>query len=344
MNKFQSSFVLTVTLIILLSGCNDHIPKTGAGQPDSIITNEPEQAEKEAFHIRRYETALFEIDQTNLAQNLKRLVPEFSIFLGKGNFSPEDINQIKGFINDEINQDAYREVKKQYPDLGSLTAGLKKAYENFSKETGKKEIPQTYTYVSGFDFQYPVKYADSAMIIALDMYLGKDYEMYKKMGIPVYLSSRFTADHILPACMKEMAYPFIPEKKGPYTLLDAAIEEGKLLYFAQKLLPGTAEYIIAGFNKNQLQWCYDNESNIWQFIIENELLYSTDSKSMSMFMVDGPFTSSFSQDSPARTGAWLGLQIVKSYMKKNSVSLTSLLAIENSREILEKSGYKPGKK
>jgi uncharacterized protein YjaZ len=62
-----------------------------------------------------------------------------------------------------------------------------------------------------------------------------------------------------------------------------------------------------------------------------------------MFMVDGPFTSSFSQESPARTGAWLGWQIVKAYMKKNNVSLKQLLDNVDSQEILEKSGYKPGK-
>ncbi|MBW6490135.1 MAG: hypothetical protein K0B15_02960 [Lentimicrobium sp.] len=344
MNKSNFSFLLIVSMVILIKGCISKNQNSDVNRPDSLNNSQISLPEKVAFRIKRYETALFEIDKANLETNLKRLVPEFSVFLGSGDFTPDDINQISAFISSDINQDAYQEVKKQYPDLNSLTAGLNKAFENFARETGTKVLHQTYTYVSGFDFQYPVKYADSVIIIALDMFLGKDYEMYKKMGIPIYLSSRFTAEHIIPTCMKEMAYPFIPEQTGPYTLLDAMIEEGKLLYFAQKLLPGTNEHIIAGFNQNQHKWCIDNESNLWQFIIENELLYGTDSKSRSMFMVDGPFTSSFSQDSPARTGAWLGMQIVKSYMKKNNIPLTSLLANGSSREILEKSGYKPRKK
>ncbi|PKP02856.1 MAG: gliding motility lipoprotein GldB, partial [Bacteroidetes bacterium HGW-Bacteroidetes-9] len=56
------------------------------------------------------------------------------------------------------------------------------------------------------------------------------------------------------------------------------------------------------------------------------------------------FTASFSQESPSRTGAWLGWQIVKSYMKNNDSMIAGLMANANSQEILEKSGYKPKKK
>lgn len=347
MKTMRNSIIMsTLSVILVLSGCsgsqnkkNKDVQKNILPQTESGNTDQTQSDLK----IKRYEVALFESDPSNLSQNLKKLVPEYSIFLGKGSFSEEEVTQIRNFITEGSNKAAYAEVRKQYPDLKELSTSLAKAYENFARETGKKNSPETYTYVSGFDVQYPVKYADTVLIIALDMYLGPNFEMYKKMGIPNYLSSRYTARHILPDCIKEMAYPFIPEKTGTYTLLDAMIEQGKLLYFTQKILNSVPENLIVGFSKEQLKWCQQNESNLWQFIIENELLYSTDSKAMSMFMVDGPFTSSFSQESPARTGAWLGWQIVSSYMEKNNVPLTKMTAIENSREILDKSGYKPRK-
>ncbi|MDD3743435.1 MAG: DUF2268 domain-containing putative Zn-dependent protease, partial [Lentimicrobiaceae bacterium] len=205
-------------------------------------------------------------------------------------------------------------------------------------------VPESYTYISGFDFQYPVKYTDSAMIIALDMYLGLDFEMYKMMGIPLYISQRLTRDHIVPDCMKEIALARIPEKQGTYTLLEAMIEQGKVLFFTDITLPEVPDKFKIGFTESQLQWCKDNEANLWQFMVENELLYSSDAKAMSMFMVDGPFTSSFSQDSPARTGAWLGWKIVRTYMKNNNETVETLMANNNAREILEKSGYKPPRK
>jgi hypothetical protein len=336
---------LALSFILTLSGCSGSQNKNGEVQKNSATPLEPGNTDQiqAGLTIKRYEVALFESDPSNLKQNLKKMIPEYSIFLGKGKFSDEEVTQIREFITDVSNKAAYAEVRKQFPDLKELSIKLEKAYENFARETGKRNPPETFTYISGFDAQYPVKYADTVLIIALDMYLGPNFEMYKKMGIPAYISGRYTAGHILPDCVKEMAYPLIPEKTGAYTLLDAMIEQGKLLYFTQKILPGTPEELIIGFNQEQLKWCQQNESNLWQFIIENELLYSTDSKAMSMFMVDGPFTSSFSQESPDRTGAWLGWQIVSSYMKKNNVPLTKMTATENSKEILDKSGYKPRK-
>ncbi len=341
-----SNIIYTLAILLAISGCSGGQEKGKTKQSKEANNDQNEQTAgpTNGFSIKRYEKALFSLDASKLEEGLKKLVPEYSIFLGDGNFTPGEVAQIKDFIADESNKEAYTEVIKQYPNLNKLNTGLQKAYKNYASETGMNCFPETYTYVSGFDVQYPVKYADTVMIIALDMYLGQDFELYKKMGIPAYISSRYTEAHILPDCIKEMAYPLIPEKTGAYTLLDAMIEQGKLLYFTQTVLPETPKELILGFSKAQLKWCNENESNLWQFIIENELLFSTESKAMSMFMVDGPFTSSFSQDSPARTGAWLGWQIVDSYMNKNKVALTTLTATGNSREILDKSGYKPKKK
>ena len=332
--------IFTLAILLVIAGCS--------GSQDKRETNKDKNFDKTdqagGLIIKRYEKALFTLDESRLEEGLKKLVPEYSIFLGDGDFTPGEVAQIRDFISEESNKAAYAEVIKEYPKLNKLSAGLQKAYKNYAHETGMDRFPETYTYVSGFDVQYPVKYADTAMVIALDMYLGQDFELYSKMGIPAYISSRYTEGHLLPDCVKEMIYPLIPEKTDAYTLLDAMIEQGKLLYFTQALLPDTPKELIIGFNQAQLKWCNDNESNLWQFIIENELLFSTESKAMSMFMVDGPFTSSFSQDSPARTGAWLGWQIVDAYMDKNKVPLTTLTATVNSREILDKSGYKPKKK
>jgi hypothetical protein len=294
--------------------------------------------------IHRYEVALFSMDMEDFKTGLEQIAPEYRIFLGDNYLEPPALDQLRAFVMDQQNQDIYQEVIKQYPQLSWLSPALSEGYARSSHALKFFIIPDTYTYISGFDFQYPIKYADSVMIIALDMYLGQDYEMYKKLGIPLYISQRLTREHILPDCMKEIALTRIPEKQGTYSLLEAMIEQGKVLYFTDVTLPDVADRLKIGFSENQLQWCSSNESNLWQFMVENELLYSSDAKAMSMFMVDGPFTSSFSPDSPARTGAWMGWKIVRTYMKNNNVTIEQLLGNGNAREILEKSGYKPPRK
>jgi uncharacterized protein YjaZ len=75
------------------------------------------------------------------------------------------------------------------------------------------------------------------------------------------------------------------------------------------------------------------------------MLYSQDPKLTTRFMTPAPFSKFYLEidnDSPGRVGAWIGWQIVRSYMKNNNVTLPELLKT-NSKEIFEKSKYKPKK-
>ena len=75
-------------------------------------------------------------------------------------------------------------------------------------------------------------------------------------------------------------------------------------------------------------WAATNESQVWKYFIENKLLFSTDTKLNKRFLDVAPFSKFYrSEDnlSPGRIGAWIGWQIVRSYMKHNDVSLQKLV-------------------
>ncbi|MBK6964767.1 MAG: hypothetical protein IPH20_12710 [Bacteroidales bacterium] len=148
------------------------------------------------------------------------------------------------FVENRQNQEVYAECLKQFPELNGLANEFNIAFNRLKIEIPGFKEPEIDTYVSGFDFQYPIKYTDSDLVVALDMFLGSDYPGYRKMGIPQYISERLTPDHILPDCVKEMAY-YISATKTP-VLLDAMIEEGKILYFAGLMLPGNRKSTNCG--------------------------------------------------------------------------------------------------
>ena len=75
------------------------------------------------------------------------------------------------------------------------------------------------------------------------------------------------------------------------------------------------------------------------------MLYSTDSKLANRFINPAPFSKFYLEidnESPGRVGAWIGWQIVRSYMKNNEVSLKQLLVMD-ATEIFNNSKYKPKK-
>nr|NQU94238.1 gliding motility lipoprotein GldB [Bacteroidota bacterium] len=73
-----------------------------------------------------------------------------------------------------------------------------------------------------------------------------------------------------------------------------------------------------------------------------ELLYASDSETIRKLFTDGPFTHSFSSESPARIGEWIGWQIIRAYMNNNpDVTLNAMFEEVDAQKILEESGYRP---
>ena len=77
-------------------------------------------------------------------------------------------------------------------------------------------------------------------------------------------------------------------------------------------------------------------------VIEQKHLFSSDLFLIRKYVNDAPFTAPLSQDSPGRAGAWIGWQIVRSYMERNpSVTLPELMRTNDYERLLEQSGYRP---
>lgn len=298
------------------------------------------QQDSAAKGIKRYEVALFNIDTSDFTNGIREIYPDYNVFMGNQVPDESGIKQLREFVTDPHMRSTYNYTMQQFPDLTWLFNQLDKSFTIYKKHFPKKQIPTVYSYISGYDIQMPVKFADSVLIIGLDMYLGRDYPPYKEMGYPVYIINRLSKEYILSDCFKEIGWANTTRNRTS-TLLDAMIEEGKALYFTQVMLPGEPGENLMKYSPEQLAWIEANEQNLWSFMIENQLLYSTDAKAITTFMTDGPFTSGFSTESPSRMGHWLGWQIVKAYMNKNSVSLPDLMATTDSQTILQKSGYKP---
>jgi hypothetical protein len=120
------------------------------------------------------------------------------------------------------------------------------------------------------------------------------------------------------------------------------IHQGKLRYFEKCMLPEVNDSIIFGFTGSQLNFCRKNEDQMWQYIIEHNLLFSTDRFVIRKLTDEAPFTSFFSSESPGRAAIWIGFRIVESYMMKNrGVTLEELMNNYDVQFILEKARYSP---
>lgn len=327
--------IISFFLLVILISCKTD-KKRWHIQVDPVVLNE----EKSSIH--RYEKALFGLNPENLRKGLESISDEYGIFLGPAYTDTLQLLQMYNYITDPLLIELYYEVEKRYPDLEFLENRLKEVWAYFHHYFPGEEIPTTYSYVSGLDFSMPVIYSDTAMIIALDLYLGAGFKPYREAGLPSYRIQRCSKEYIIRDCCYAIAGRMMQGTTPGTSLLDYMIHEGKKIYFLDMLMPSEKEAVKIGFTESHMEWCRKNESNLWKFIIENNYLYSGDVQVINRFITDGPFTKGF-PDSPSRLGVWIGWQIVRSYMNRHeNVSFKDLVTNTDSQEILTKSGYKPG--
>ncbi len=204
------------------------------------------------------------------------------------------------------------------------------------------KLPKILTLITNLDYQNKVVYADSLLFVSLDMYLGKDSEVYK--DFPLYLAQNFDKSHLIVDMAKSISeHYFIPSKSRQF--IDVMINEGKKMYLIDCYLPLVSDAQKMGYTIEKLNWVEANESQLWKYFIENKLLYSTDSNLYTRFIANAPFSKFYidiDKESPGSVGVYIGWQIVRSYMKNNDVTLQQLLQI-NAEEIFKKSKYKPKK-
>lgn len=286
-----------------------------------------------AVKVERFDKIFFETAPEDLAKIKK----EFPYFFPAGNDDSVWLEKMKHPLWREL----YGEVQKKYANFDPIKSDVETLFKHIRYYFPKTKVPKVITVISEMDYNNKVIYADSLLIISLEMYLGKNHKFYQ---FPNYIKQNFEKKQIMPDIVSSFSKQKTrPDRDGNF--LSAMIQSGKELYLKDMLLPEYSDEDKIGYTAEQLTWCAENEAYIWRYFIEKEMLYSDDQKLLPRFINPAPFSKFYLEidnESPGQVGAWVGWQIVRSYMKNNEVSLQQLLDA-NAKEIFEKSKYKPKK-
>jgi hypothetical protein len=304
------------------------------------------------INIKRLEKDLFEIDPADIKKNLPSLFEKYDGFLkyfgyviniGEINDSAWVDGLVK-FCTDKFNNEVYSTAMQVYPDVINIERELTKAFRYYRYYFPNKPVPGIYTCTTGFNNSI-ITVTDSSLAIGLDKYLGADCKYYTQLQIYKYQAAKMNPFNILPDCMYAWATSEWEIKETGYStdnVLTQMIHEGKLLYFVKSMLPDYDENLLFGFTAEQMNFCKKNERQMWQYLVENNLLFNTEQLTKRKLTGEAPYTSYFSKESPGRAAVWIGYRIVESFMKKNKgSSLEEVMKNTDVQEILEKAKYNP---
>ena len=305
------------------------------------------------IEIKRLEKDLFSLNPDDIKKSLPGLKNKYQEFLRLFSFviNTGDINDtsygdfLVRFCTDKLNNDVYFSVMKLYPDISWIERDLQEAFRHYLHYFPDRDVPAVYTCITGFNNS--IITGDSILGIGLDRYLGSGSEYYRRLEIYKYLAERMTPENIIADCMYgwgSSEWNFSALSYAADNVLSEMIHEGKLKYFERCMLPEVTDEIIFGFTPDQLKFCRNNENQMWQYLIEKDLLFNTDQLTIHKLTGEAPFTSYFTNESPGRAAVWIGFRIVESYMMKNpDISLNDLMKDVDIQLILEKAKYNPQK-
>lgn len=301
------------------------------------------------LQIHRFDQALFSVSPDSIPGKIPALEKDFGEFFGLfcsrviniGDGSNRDFPALLQKYTSDFNiREFYNDCNLQYSDFSSIANDLTSGFKHYRYYFPEKEIPEIYLYAGGFN--QSVIIAENILGIGLDKYMGAGYHFYKRLNLPDYQKYRMRREYIAPDCFRAIAFSeflFEPETDN---LISNMLYHGKIQYLLSAVLPQLHDTVKFGFTKKQYDWCISNERKIWDFLIDKKLLFSTDFLEIKRYTEDGPFTSSLSRESPARTGNWIGWKIICNYLKNNpEITLPQLMNENDFIKILNNSKYNP---
>ena len=337
--SMRKIFVLTILFSLIVTSCqNDKTYK-------NKLQVHHEHLEPQEIIIKDYAKALFSLDTANFAEEIRNIQNEFPAFLEGDLNDIGAVNYLKGFATDTFCIRVNNIVEKKFYNTNKLTKDIKSVYQIFNYYYPNIKLPrETYFYVSGIDYNTPsVMALPNGILISTDMYLENENNIYDYVGMPRYRSLRCRPSYITRDLAEVLYTTYIHKKQYQKDVLTEMINAGKRLYFVEALNPSLTDSIIMGYSSKQINWVEQYEGDVWASIIGNDMLYAKNAELFRNLFGDGPFTQAFSSESPARLGEYIGLQIIRSYMTNNDVSLQEMLNNNDIQQIFQTSQYKPRK-
>lgn len=324
-------YIIFILLMTLLTACWYSVGDLSAQKgEDEISVVRYDRLQNE--YIRFNSVSALQKMNTTYGRATQILLEEI---LTIGSVSDSDINEkVKAFYSDSTLLRLINDVEVQFSDISDIEEELSKGFKRLKKELPLLVVPSVYTQISALNESIVV--ADSLLGISLDKYMGEDYALYNRFYYD-YQTRSMRPDRIVPDCFIYYmvgGYPLPP--LNTRTLLERILRQGQLYYAIQQALDYDSIADVIGYSEEEKKWWTDNKAEVWEYLVRNKMLNSTDPMVIRRLMYPVPSTSFFGENSPAFIGICMGGEIVSAYMKKNKkVTLEELLHMTDVNELVK---------
>lgn len=264
---------------------------------------------------------------------------EFPFF--QGNISDMEFAERRRDTTEiEIYKEAIQKIdlKKLKTDFGELFAHIQYYFPEFKS-------PKVFLYSSALQGVVdPIFYRKDFNMLFVDIsaFMGNGNKYYR--GLDLYLQNTMNIENLIPKSSYVLAQNFVPYDPQKQKFLDKIVYFGKVMTLQDAFLPKVADNLKLSYTPEQLQWAKTYETNIWDYFVENNLLFSDEQELDERFLSIAPFSKFYTEidrDSSPQIGIWVGWQICRRYYQKHpKVELADFVKID-ATELFNASDYRP---
>lgn len=306
--------------------------------------------DKVVLKLNRFDQELFSINKNNIVAKTTEWEKKFYSFnevfstqiMQVNHLNREEYHEgLLALTNDKDMREAYDSVCVLFSDFSDVHTSLELAFGRVSSVLPSYPMPEITTFFGGFNFGV-VTY-DNNIGIGLENFLGQDSKYYKYLGDPKYLrfqkQKRFICANVMEVWFNEYFSKYLEGRD----LLSQIIYKGKMMYFLDKMLPELPMEDKFRFTNNQMNWVQENEVEIWEYLIHEDLLFSSKESEFRSLINYAPYAKGMPKEAPARIAYFVGYKMVSDYMKNNKIDIEDLLRPIDSKDFMRLSKYKPTK-
>lgn len=245
--------------------------------------------------------------------------------------NPEEIKVYKEAVS-KIDQ------AKLQKELSQLFARITHYFPKFTQ-------PKVYLFSSSTQlYQEPIIFDPQQGLLFIDIssFMGSKNPVYK--GIEEYIKKAMNPENLVPRVSEAIAFTIVPFDRIEQKFLNLITYNGKVMTLQDAFLPDTPDHLKMSLTQEQYAWSVAHETEIWNYFIENDLVYSPDPRLVQRFIAPGPFSKFYTDadnESAPQVGVFTGWQIARKYYEEFPDTKLEDFMNMSAPDIFTKSGYKP---
>jgi hypothetical protein len=298
-------------------------------------TNKPkdpiEGQQIKSIRVQRFDAAFFAIDTNHVSAGIASLHKNYP------NFSSDFFNRLLQVdpINDTL------KIKKIFKELSPVYARALVINTPQQINTDlNKALTRFHFYFPDYTLPENLVYYISPM----ESYSNVIGANYIGVGLQVSIFDHYAKEQISFHTIQNLSIDYLSNTQQEKGLLYQMIESGKRQFILNTICLNTPDTLLWDYSAIQLKALKEQESEIWQYLKEQQMLMSNERIDFLNILGDAATNSLLGAPLPGNIGKYIGYRIVESYMNKQPrIPWKNLqkLAKTSPSEIYAAANYQP---